>query len=71
MKERRRKSNKNDEVAKKESSQITFEAFFEQCVREGRLKRWQRLEIETFFVTDLRLKRKEDLDTYQTALEKY
>lgn len=55
----------------KPSSEITFEAFFVKCVQEGKLKDWQRLEIKAFFLSDMKLREKEDLETYEETLGKY
>ena len=54
----------------KSSSEITFDAFFIKSVNEGKLKAWQRFEIETFF-SELNLRQKEDLEVYEQALKKY
>lgn len=71
MRKAKKKAAKSKKKVKKQkSSEITLKAFFEQCVRLGKLMPWQRLEVEAFF-KHLKLKNKEDLDTYQKALEKY
>jgi len=74
MEKRRRKqspvdSESRDPVAKP-SQVMTFDAFFNKCVMEGRLKKWQRLEIAAFF-RDLNLREKEDLELFETSLKKY
>ena len=75
MEKRRRQNRASDSVSveeiQKPSSEITFEAFFVKCVREGKLKDWQRLEIRAFFLTDMKLREKEDLETYEETLGKY
>lgn len=74
MEKRRRKNRADDSVSMdetmKSSSEMTFEAFFTKCVHEGKLKDWQRLEIATFF-KDMKLREKEDLETYEASLGKY
>jgi hypothetical protein len=55
---------------KKKSEPITFELFFAKCVREDKLKFWQREEIAWFF-RDMRLRDKEDLEVYEEALKGY
>jgi len=74
MEKRRRKdkgvSSSPQIGAKKLSSEVTFESFFVKCVREGKLREWQRLEIAAFF-RDLKLREKEDLEVFEESLKKY
>lgn len=53
------------------SDDISFELFFSKCVDEGKLKSWQRKEIETFFKHDCSLRDKESLRTYEETLAKF
>lgn len=55
---------------KKESTEVTFKAFFSWCVITGRLDPHQEAEILAFF-RDHRLKDKEDKDKYLKVLQKY
>ena len=55
---------------KKPSNELTFNAFFDQCLRLGKLMPWQKREVEAFF-KDNKLKNTEDLNTYLRILEKY
>lgn len=54
----------------KSDSQVTFDAFFNRCVFDGRLKDWQRKEILAFF-QDKNLKEKENLELYESTLALY
>jgi hypothetical protein len=59
-----------DSKSEQVKSEITFDLFFEKCVREGKLKSWQRMEIEAFF-KDHKLREKEDSKIYADTLAKY
>lgn len=54
----------------KPSPQVTFDAFFNRCVWEGRLRDSQRKEIAAFF-RDRNLKEKENLELYESTLALY
>lgn len=58
------------EVEIKALEKITFSAFFSQALNRQLVRTGQEKEILAFF-KDLRLKEKEDLDTYLQALSKY
>lgn len=74
MEKRRRKDQVVDSApeikVKKPSSQVTFDAFFAKCVKEEKLKPWQRKEIAVFFEGS-GLREKEDLELYEETLKKY
>lgn len=71
MKESRKSSrNVKRTVEEKLSQEITLDAFFHKSVAEGKLKPWQRAEIEAFF-KDSNLRNKEDLEVYESTLKKY
>lgn len=55
---------------KKKENKVTFKAFFSKCVNTGVLNYWQESEVYAFFKS-VDLKDKEDLDTYQKALENF
>lgn len=69
-KTRKKTSKTAEKKVQNESSEISFKAFFDMCVRKGKLRPEQDREIEAFF-KDMKLKSKEDLDTYRKMLEKY
>lgn len=58
------------EVEVKAPEKITFSAFFSQALNQRLVRAGQEKEILAFF-KDLRLKEKEDLETYLQALSKY
>lgn len=74
--ENKRSKNKHAKVSKsssedeKPSQEISFELFFANSVREGKLKKWQHKEIAAFF-KDMKLREKEDLKVYEDALGKF
>ena len=72
MDKKSKKPRSNDSMSAKEkpSSAITFDMFFIKCVKEGKLKHWQRNEIAAFF-KDMKLTEKEDLKDYEAILTKY
>ena len=70
MENKRKKSRAKVSEEKKPSQAISFEQFFSEKVRVGKLKDWQRKEIFAFF-KDLNLREKEDLATYEEALGKF
>lgn len=51
-------------------NQVTFDAFFQQCLILGLIKVWQEAEIRAFF-RDLGLRDKEASDKYKDALKKF
>lgn len=67
MKKRRRTKKK---PVLRDEQVITFDVFFAKCVREDKLRFWQRSEVEAFF-KDLRLRTKEYLVTFEEALNKF
>lgn len=70
MARRVKKQSSSKKKEAKSDNKVTFKAFFSKCVNTGVLKSWQESEIQAFFKSkDLR--DKEDLDTYQKALEKF
>lgn len=70
MKKRGSKEKLPKEPEPQVSPEITFDAFFEIAARQGKVKYRQRDEISAFF-RDLKLREKEDVVTYESALKKY
>lgn len=71
MKKRKKTRKKSsDAPAGGKKPQITLELFLTKCIREGKIRFWQKREIEAFF-RDRKLKDKEDLEVYEDTLKKY
>lgn len=71
MKKRKKTRKKSSRAsASGRKPQITLELFLTKCIREGKIRFWQKQEIEAFF-RDKKLKDKEDLEVYEDTLKKY
>ena len=67
---RRKTKAKSTSPAKKKDTQVTFKAFFSQCVNLGKLKPWQEEVLRAHMLKN-KLRDKEDLETYQKMLKEF